>query len=93
MLRLQREAQHWKALVAVGPDESDTFADPYSDAPRPLGHAVDIEFVTTSGAKLRACLGRDQVSGLIDRLEISGDSLITVNPRAANVVWIKSVDR
>jgi hypothetical protein len=91
--RLERAVEYWQGVASVGPDESNTFANPFSDAPKPLGHDVTIEFVTTAGQKLRASLERDQVTGLYDRLEISGDGLLAVHPRAANVVWIKSVDR
>lgn len=88
--RLQRDVAYLQAKLSAGPDDSNTFADPYSDSPRPLGTAT-IEFVTTSGAKIRARLERDRVSGLYERLNINADNPIAIFPNASNDADVRVV--
>jgi hypothetical protein len=42
--RLQRNLDHANAKLAEGPCDSDTFADPYSETPRPLGQGTLVQF-------------------------------------------------
>ncbi len=42
--RLARENADLRARLGAGMDDSDTFADPYSDTPRPLGTGVHVRF-------------------------------------------------
>jgi hypothetical protein len=87
--RLRGSVEHWQRVASVGPDESNTFADPYSDAPRPLGAGTTIEFVMTTGRKISVALERSSVSGMYDRLYINGDDSIAVFPSAANACSIQ----
>jgi hypothetical protein len=41
---LERDLADARARLAAGPDDSDTFADPYSDASRPLGRGTMVRF-------------------------------------------------
>ena len=91
--RLNQDLAYYRSKLQVGPDDSNTFADPYSDARRPLGHDTTIEFVLTNGHKIRARLDRNSVNGLYDRLYVSGDDGIAVFPNASNSVEIQSIRR
>jgi hypothetical protein len=42
---LEREVADLRRTLAEGPEDSDTFADPYSDSPRPLGSGTSVQFV------------------------------------------------
>ena len=87
--RLERDVEHFQATLSVGPDDSNTFADPYSSAPRPLGHGTTIEFVMTDGTRIRVRAERNSVSGAYDRIDVNGGDTIAVLPRAANSVEIQ----
>lgn len=41
---LERDLADAQSRLAAGPDDSDTFADPYRDVPRPLGKGTMIQF-------------------------------------------------
>jgi hypothetical protein len=81
--RLTRDVEHYKARLEVGPEDSDTFASPYSDAATPLGVGTVIEFRFGErwDAKIMARLEGD-------RLIVSGGSRIAVFPNASNVVEV-----
>lgn len=83
--RLERNLAHAEAKLAEGPEDSDTFADPYANAPRPLGKGTRIEFVADAERRDRfhAHLTEDGI------LEVSGGSSLQIQPHAANVVRIK----
>jgi hypothetical protein len=91
--RLTRNEAHYAAKLRAGPEDSDTFADPYSDsARRPLGRGTTIEFVLGQDR-----FGRDkrinvrteaQHDGTVV-LDVSGsNSRIAVLPRASNSIEI-----
>lgn len=44
--RLARDLADAKNRLAAGPEDSDTFADPYSSTPRPLGKGTTVRFGT-----------------------------------------------
>ena len=82
--RLERDLEDARRRLSEGPMDSNTFADPYSESPRPLGRDTLIEFRAgeTFGERFRVYL-RDGV------LEVGGGDGVAVLPRASNVVEIK----
>lgn len=83
--RLESDVRHYRARLAAGPEDSDTFADPYSDgARRPLGKGTLIEFTFGPGwaDKIQASLDGDT-------LRIRGGSGLAVYPSASNSINIK----
>jgi len=81
--RLERDLAYNKAKLAEGPEDSDTFADEYSDAPRPLGRGPTITFKWGGkwGEKIEARLDGET-------LIVRGGTQIDVHPVAGNVVEI-----
>lgn len=47
---LEESVASLRAHLEAGPDDSDTFADPYYDSPRPLGNGTMIRFGDSEGA-------------------------------------------
>jgi len=43
--KLERDLAAERRKLSAGPENSDTFADPYASAPRPLGRHTRIQFV------------------------------------------------
>lgn len=41
---LERNLAYAREKLAEGPEDSDTFADPYSETPRPLGQGTLVQF-------------------------------------------------
>lgn len=73
-----------QAKLSAGPTDSDTFADPYSSAPRPLGTGTRIEFRFYAGP------GGSLIAHLIDgRLRIQGGDRITILPSHSNTIDIE----
>lgn len=72
------DAQH---RLTVGP-ESLVRADPYSDAPRPLGDDTTVEF-TLPGGKIRV-----RMEG--DALDVHGGDSLAIWPRSSNGVRIRA---
>lgn len=85
---LQRDISYLNSKLAAGPENSNTFADPYSSAPRPLGDSPTVEFVVGPD-KLRDRI-RVRVEG--DEIDVNGSTIMTVRPRAGNSVRI-GIDR
>lgn len=85
--RLTRDVEHLSAKLSAGPENSNTFADPYSDSKRPLGLDTAVEFVLDQkrwdgrGSRIRVAL-QDGV------LNVNGDDQLLVMPRAANTLLI-----
>lgn len=48
--RLQRDLDYANERLAEGPEDSDTFADPYATPPRPLGTGTMIQFGSGDGS-------------------------------------------
>jgi hypothetical protein len=42
---LEMRVKELRARLAVGPEASNTFADPHTDSPRPLGEGTIVRFV------------------------------------------------
>lgn len=84
---LERNVEHLKAKLNAGPEDSDTIADPYGSAPRPLGKGTTVHFVVPkdqlgiqgSGNYYSVRLNKDGV------LEVgSGMSELDIHPRSSN---------
>lgn len=88
MARLRGNVEYWRRRASVGPDDSNTFAHPYSDAPLPLGHDTTIQFVTTAGLRINVHLERNRVSGAYDRLDVNAGDSVLIVPRASNSIKI-----
>lgn len=85
--RLTANLEWAERRLNAGPDNSDTFADPYSEnAVRPLGKGTVIQFGTDLGQRLRAHYER----GL---LVVSADEVLTILPRASNSIEMASERR
>jgi hypothetical protein len=84
--RLQRNESSYIARLSAGPEDSDTFADPYSDARRPLGKGTSIEF-DLDGTKVRVRL--DRTHDGTPYLDVNGVDGLAVYPRASNSVMIR----
>lgn len=78
--RLERDLEYNRAKLRQGPEDSVAFAEPYSDAPRPLGPDPHIEFHVGGG--------KVQVSIKNDALNIMGMDGILVAPQAGNVIRV-----
>lgn len=84
--RLTRDLEDARSQLRAGPEDSDTFADPYSSAPRPLGKGPTIDFVFGEhwGEQFQA-----RLEGKV--LRVNGGNSIAVLPRASNLVEIEIV--
>jgi hypothetical protein len=71
-----------RAALSVGPDDADTFADPYADPPRPIGRGGLIRF----GGLWPYAFDARLVGGA---LEIRGEGAISVRPQASNVIVVE----
>lgn len=82
--RLQHNLDSAHKRLAAGPEDSDTFADPYYDTPRPLGCGTAIEFRVGPdwNQKFQARL-------IGEKLQIHGGDTIVVLPHASNVVSLE----
>lgn len=71
-----------RAALAVGPDDADTFADPFRDPPRPISRGGLVRF----GGLWPYAFDVRLVSGA---LEVRGEGAIRVRPQASNVIMIE----
>ncbi len=88
---LERELAYERAKLTVGEADSDTIADRWSDAPRPLGLGTRIAFVVS---RRENGTPRDFLECYIEdgALTVLGsDSRITVHPRASNSIDVRVV--
>lgn len=88
--RLAMDLEDARAKLAAGPEDSDTFADPYASVPRPLGKGTTIRF---------GGLG-DQSFNVFWKegaLEVTGNrgskDAMAVLPCVSNSVILRFVDR
>ena len=84
--RLERDLAYWQERASIGPDESNTFAHPYSEFPTPLGMDAQIEFRSRGpgpGKKLRVMLDSH------GDLDVNGDDSIMIFPYSGNGVKIR----
>lgn len=79
LYRLERDLESAYARLAEGPENSNTFADPYAKAPRALGDSpmIEFRFGTKWGEKFQVRLEDDH-------LVISGGSSLAIHPRSSN---------
>jgi hypothetical protein len=85
--RLERDVAHYQAILATGPDDSDTFADPYSSAVRPLGKGAHVRFGGTGHEGTIDAYwedGRLKIKGN----ERGGKDAMVISPQSGNVVFI-----
>jgi hypothetical protein len=87
---LESDIRYLKAKVEAGPENSNTFADPHADPPRPLGQSPNIQFM----------LGRDDLRQYIQaRIQqdhngtpyvyIMGGDSIVIEPQSSNTVRLR----
>lgn len=88
--RLQRDVKWYKDKLEAGPDNSDTFADPYGRAVRPLGKGPRIAFVGLPGDRQTIIARLDRDTDNEPYLEIRGLNSLQIQPRASNVVHIRT---
>ena len=89
--RLKRNEEHYLKKLNAGPEDSDTFADPYASGKRPLGRGTLIEFVLGQNKHGRDQSVRVRTEQLRDGtvlLNVSGSDGLTVYPRASNSIEI-----
>lgn len=83
--RLERNLESANARLNTGPEDSDTFADPYfEESTRPLGRGTMIQFGEERGRRFRVRIDKD------GRLDVSGDEGLIVIPRASNSILLES---
>jgi hypothetical protein len=88
--RLTRDLVANKAKLAQGPENSNVFADPYSDAPRPLGRDTSISFrLTDEDRRSNRVIVR--MDG--DKLVIQGGDSLSILPRASNSFYVRIAHR
>lgn len=85
--------RHLRGRLAVGPEESNAFLDPYAEPPRPLGRNPVIEF----GDRDQDHGNRDMTVRwkdgelIINGMAPSHDSYLAVFPVSGNQVMVKHV--
>jgi len=81
--RLRHDLARAKRTLSAGPEDSNTFADPYMDR-RPLGKDEVIEFVLGPGTdnKIRVCVEGDSIN-------LSGGTALQIEARASNAFSIR----
>lgn len=82
--RLERDLATAYEKLTAGPEDSNTFADPYGEAERPLGDSPNIVFKWGDRHTERITVRLEGES-----LSIQGGDQIMVHPRASNSVYIK----
>lgn len=85
--RLNNNVESLSARLAAGPEDSDTFADPYAETPRPLGQGTTVEFRLSDGD---AWGNRIRVRAKKGALYVLGGDGIAVFPQSSNTLVIKS---
>ncbi len=88
IIHLERDLADARAKLSAGPEDSNTFADPYGAAPRPLGNDSTIRFALGDpddwGSFIEAYVEGDHVV-------IRGGNGLAVLPEASNVIQVKPV--
>jgi len=86
--RQERDIAYLQGKLAAGPENSDTFADPYSEgAMRPLGRGTTVEFRINPQSKIR-CRVMNTHRGPV--LDVNGDVGIYIEPTASNAIRIRA---
>lgn len=87
--RLRANEASYLRQLRVGPEDSDTFASPYSNAKRPLGRGTAIEFVMPSD-DIHTGEARITVRVDGDHLEVYGsDGALCVQPSSSNTLKLR----
>ena len=85
--RLRADVDFLTRKLKVGPEDSNTFADPYASyARRPLGKGPTIEFQLRDGS-IRARVEHDPND--VPYLDVNGSNNLAVFPWAANALRIR----
>ena len=84
IISLERALEDARDQLMAGDEDSDTIANPNSDAPRPLGRGASIQFGTERWQKFTVRMRED------GNLDVMGDTMIWVHPQAGNVVVIRN---
>lgn len=90
ILRLEANVEHWQAKASVGPDDTNVFVDPYSDAPKPLHRRAHVRW--TFDENVRRCRYVEvwQKGGEL-QIQASSDTIAFV-PQASNCGRIRLVN-
>jgi hypothetical protein len=87
LARLDREVAYLKGKLAVGPEDSDTFADPFASAPRPLGRGTRIRFTPKDAERAHFDVTLQDDGSL----EVHADYMLAVIPQASNMIELRRV--
>jgi len=90
--KLENDNAYYLAKLNEGPEDSDTFADAYSDGRRPLGAGTVIEFQLGDRKTVRVRTACEGVTGL-PYLSINGGDYLEIRPQAANSFEVRPVRR
>jgi hypothetical protein len=78
-----------QAALTAGPKDSDTVADPFSEAPRPLGSGLTVRFgIRGSGATYDVTLKNGELDV---RVSVSLREEMVIKPRVSNAFRVASV--
>lgn len=92
---LMRDNDGLRAMLQAGPEDSDTVADPYGDAPRPLGQGPTIRFSPDpdNNAMARFEVRLTEYGALRVSADTSINDELVVQPWSANTLYLKFVPR
>lgn len=92
---LQNRLDSANAKLAAGPEDSNAFANPYSDAPQPLGKDPNIVFQIPNPRSPDAHPWQFRVTLEDDQLYVnaSGSGEMVVLPRASNAFYVRMQER
>ena len=93
--RLRRDLADAKERLAAGPENSNTFADPYLDK-KPLGTDTTVEFRLASGGKVRVRIARDRggTKEYVDVMHVGRHACeLAIRPSSSNTFEVIEVDR
>jgi 23S rRNA-/tRNA-specific pseudouridylate synthase len=91
---LEQRVEDYEAKLAEGPENSNVFADPYADVPRPLGESPVIEFNVTN-----VTFPNGRPNWITVRYEdehtlnINCSNTMVIHPRASNSIEVKVSQR
>lgn len=82
---LEGSLAHERARLSAGPEDSDTFVDPYAEAPRPLGKGPLVEYRLGTLRDERIHVRLNEYGDV----EVRGTRGIVLTPHASNVVLVR----
>lgn len=83
---LEADLADARSRLAAGPEDSDTFADPYRDVPRPLGRGTMIRFGDVEGGAFHVNFEDGQLRIQFSSLRSRG---LVVLPESSNSVRVE----